>query len=660
MKIVNFQPYYPELVNEVSSNSSSSKISNFIHISNKTRTNYNKSSSNSSSNINFQAIRPCHHFHLNLCYFHIRLNANTLEAWRQRTRTCRNIFMANMFVFIIIILIVNACIAGTIPATPENITVTFLTPTTVRVSWQTMIDLNAHPVEKYIVTYKPTDDSYRVMQDVAGNSEAIILDRLTPGTQYSIVVSAVWLGKKYRSRQVIFRTLDLPPKPYAQQDSGGDGGSLILAGGAGASAIGSGRGGSNSNGSGAYNEDGVTSTATNSLSHGTHRELPTIRGVEIGIVLIVLMVWAGAIALFFNRWGKIRMLLPYQPDYKHEQLKVPGTGVCSGGVCNGQHSHQHFHVFQEEHSASISERITRSRINSAIFVSSEGRGFDSIEFLRRHGSQSVLCRKAKSAENITDNGRKKSFVENRQWHTDDNSGQDAQNENAIELQECSRSVENHPIVALKTNVEKLLAATSVLNHSATVTTSNKVVGSISIETPPSHIREEQQKAVAIPPPPAPPLSSANTASFNSASHDSADTVEELVSIPIDPVTVVPIAPTPAPTVVATSSIIAPAPALVPAIAPAAVLVPALAPAHPLVTALAPAPAPTPISSVVVSRPRGLVRQRSSTASPVLSSAHSSPKALKLKCITPKISNLPMVSVSGPSPSDEKPPPSDCL
>jgi hypothetical protein len=33
-------------------------------------------------------------------------------------------------------------------------------------------------------------------------------------------------------------------------------------------------------------------------------------------------------------------------------------------------------------------------------VSSEGRGFDSIEFIRRYGSQSVLCRKAKSAENI--------------------------------------------------------------------------------------------------------------------------------------------------------------------------------------------------------------------------------------------------------------------
>lgn len=39
------------------------------------------------------------------------------------------------------------------------------------------------------------------------------------------------------------------------------------------------------------------------------------------IVLVVLLVWVAAIALFFNRWGKIRMLLPYQPDYK-EQLKA--------------------------------------------------------------------------------------------------------------------------------------------------------------------------------------------------------------------------------------------------------------------------------------------------------------------------------------------------
>lgn len=196
------------------------------------------------------------------------------------------------------------------------------------------------------------------------------------------------------------------------------------------------------------------------------------------------------------------------------------------------------------------------------------------------------------------------------------------------MHECSRSIENHPVAILKSNVEKLLAATSVLSHSAAVTTSNKVVGSISIETPPSHIREEQQNnSVAIPVPPIPPplpppltssqqhptLSSAKTVSLNSASHDSADTVEELVSIPSD---------------------------------------------IPTTT-----PALNPITKTSSTTKKVLVRQRSSTASPVLSSStHSSPKALKLKCITPKLSNLPMVSVSGPSPSpsDEKPPPGECL
>lgn len=71
-----------------------------------------------------------------------------------------------------------------------------------------------------------------------------------------------------------------------------------------------------------------------------------VRGVEIGIVLLVLVVWVAAIALFFNRWGKIRMLLPYQPDYKQEQLKVPGTAACAAAVSatntcqhhNGEHA----------------------------------------------------------------------------------------------------------------------------------------------------------------------------------------------------------------------------------------------------------------------------------------------------------------------------------
>ncbi|XP_031618151.1 uncharacterized protein LOC116337609 [Contarinia nasturtii] len=250
-------------------------------------------------------------------------------------------------------------------------------------------------------------NNYRVVAVVAGNSEAVTLYGLSPDTQYQLTVTAVWSGKKYRSRPIVFRTLE-PPRSSPQQDPG---------------ALGSGNGPPvppvfDTGNAITYPDEYGNVAADNS----TARELPTVRGVEVGIVVVVLLVWAGAIALFFNRWGKIRMLLPYQPDYKQEQLKVPGTGVCSAGTCNGQHSHQHVHNGwqTDEPSNVIADRCSRSRINSAIFVSSEGRGFDSIEFLRRHGSQSVLCRKARSAENITDEDRKRRFSENREWENDEN------------------------------------------------------------------------------------------------------------------------------------------------------------------------------------------------------------------------------------------------
>lgn len=492
-----------------------------------------------------------------------------------------------MFVFIAV-LFINSCLAGTIPATPENITVTFLTPTAVRVSWQTQIDLKAHPIEKYIVTYKPTDD--RIVQDVAGSTEAIVLDRLLPSTQYSLSVTAIWMGKKYRSSgQIKFRTLDLPKNTSLQDFPSG-----IY--------------GRNGSGNGSIFGDDVTSTATNTLTHSTTRELPTIRGVEIGIVLIVLMVWAGAIALFFNRWGKIRMLLPYQPDYKHEQLKVPGTGVCSASGCNGQHSHQHIHMLAEERSTSISERCTRSRINSAIFVSSEGRGFDSIEFLRRHGSQSVLCRKAKSAENITDNGRRKSL---RPWRTDDDSvqhQQEQQQQNSsqdIELKECGNTAgELLTLPVLHDAKQSPTAVTSLLARSSAITTANVIVGSISLEAPPPYMQDDDTHSVSA-------LIHSDASAIVHDSQDSAETVEELVHVPL----------------------------------------------------LASATATTSVSSspsiAIEAKPRVLVHQRSSTAS---SSPHNSPKnlGLGLKIIKPKISAVPMVSVSGPSPPIEKPPLAECL
>ncbi|KAL1402866.1 hypothetical protein pipiens_005888 [Culex pipiens pipiens] len=111
----------------------------------------------------------------------------------------------------------NGNLSGSIPSAPENITVTFLTPTSVRVSWQTSMDPHTMPVDKYDVTYKPTDA--RVVVVVAGNREAVTLGGLSPDTQYQLTVAAVWNGKKYRSRPIVFRTLE-PPRTSFQQDSG--------------------------------------------------------------------------------------------------------------------------------------------------------------------------------------------------------------------------------------------------------------------------------------------------------------------------------------------------------------------------------------------------------------------------------------------------------
>ncbi|XP_050590939.1 uncharacterized protein LOC126922412 [Bombus affinis] len=44
-----------------------------------------------------------------------------------------------------------------------------------------------------------------------------------------------------------------------------------------------------------------------------------VRAEEVLIVVLVLLLWAAAIALFFNRWGKIRMLEPYQPKFQQHR-----------------------------------------------------------------------------------------------------------------------------------------------------------------------------------------------------------------------------------------------------------------------------------------------------------------------------------------------------
>nr|XP_042902018.1 uncharacterized protein LOC107448847 [Parasteatoda tepidariorum] len=49
-----------------------------------------------------------------------------------------------------------------------------------------------------------------------------------------------------------------------------------------------------------------------------------VREEEVVIVVLVLVVWVCVIVLFFNKWGKIRMLEPYQPQYhSHPVIAKP-------------------------------------------------------------------------------------------------------------------------------------------------------------------------------------------------------------------------------------------------------------------------------------------------------------------------------------------------
>ncbi|KAF5307100.1 hypothetical protein FQR65_LT07159 [Abscondita terminalis] len=57
----------------------------------------------------------------------------------------------------------------------------------------------------------------------------------------------------------------------------------------------------------------VNNTPTNP---GIDGPVVIVRAEEVLLVVLVLTLWVAAIALFFNRWGKIRMLEPYQPKFQ--------------------------------------------------------------------------------------------------------------------------------------------------------------------------------------------------------------------------------------------------------------------------------------------------------------------------------------------------------
>ncbi|XP_055609998.1 uncharacterized protein LOC129756948 isoform X4 [Uranotaenia lowii] len=164
-----------------------------------------------------------------------------------------------------------------------------------------------------------------------------------------------------------------------------------------------------------------------------------------------------------------------------------------------------YHPWPEEPASVISERCTRARINSAIFVSSEGKGFDSIEFIRRYGSQSVLCRKARSAENVSASERKRRFSEHPEWESEESrqnykmNGNNAngsshnphylqhhQEQDSIEMVECHKEPvmvqvqsQQHPQPILVTTSNIVVGNTSLAKVGGNCLVNNNVIGTSS-------------------------------------------------------------------------------------------------------------------------------------------------------------------------------------
>ena len=44
--------------------------------------------------------------------------------------------------------------------------------------------------------------------------------------------------------------------------------------------------------------------------------------LQVAIMLFVLLLWAGAISLFYHQWGKIRGIDDYTPDYVHANMTI--------------------------------------------------------------------------------------------------------------------------------------------------------------------------------------------------------------------------------------------------------------------------------------------------------------------------------------------------
>lgn len=166
-----------------------------------------------------------------------------------------------------------------------SVVLTSWRPPAVRVQW------NFHPtnfsVARFELTYRPINARYRVVHDIPGNDRSLTLKRLEPATEYQLYLVA-FAGSGHPtniSGKVHFVSPDVTQNESWSQR--GD----------------------------------PTQLEEEAPAHFTVRE------EEVVIVVLVLAVWVFVIVLFFNKWGKIRMLEPYQPQYHSHPVIAKPTRI---------------------------------------------------------------------------------------------------------------------------------------------------------------------------------------------------------------------------------------------------------------------------------------------------------------------------------------------
>ncbi|CAL8083421.1 unnamed protein product [Orchesella dallaii] len=172
---------------------------------------------------------------------------------------------------------------------PFNVTIRHLSSRSIGISWNCKDSaLN----DRYEVMIKPVLASYKVVETVRNNMSCyLVMDKLQPDTTYQVAVSAIAGRNRKRSGYVFFKTF---------KDDGSD-----------------------------HSDGTISDLPSPSTPNAKGPIFPRVRVVEITLVALALVLWAGAIVLFFHRWGKIRMLLPYQPDYKEMKNSNASCTTCS-------------------------------------------------------------------------------------------------------------------------------------------------------------------------------------------------------------------------------------------------------------------------------------------------------------------------------------------